>query len=278
MNGGKRLYVSRVFAPRGPAGAEDWGVASRAIAVSGTTATWRARWPGAYGNVWVETQVVRSKNIAFVSPTFGGIVQVTRAKRGSIVEIITAGDAAGRQRSAHAGQSGRDRHRSRSTDNSCSGAARARFCPRRRTSFSSSRCACWSVSNAEPRGRLQRAGRCSRTRCATSARFSSATIPEDEDAVVWLDWTPPAAATDVAANLLVALQQNTNRRLEGGHDGVIVVARRPRWATRPIPTTSTRKATGLEALGEIDDIAIVALPDGGAYDDEVELRSWRRTV
>ena len=91
MNGGKRLYISRVFTPRGPAGAEDWGVAARAIPVSGTTATWRARWPGGYGNVWVETQAVRSKNIAYVNATFGGVVQVQRAKRGAIVEVITAG-------------------------------------------------------------------------------------------------------------------------------------------------------------------------------------------
>ena len=62
MNGGRRLYISRVFTPRGPDGAEDWGVAARAIPVSGTTATWRARWPGRYGNVWLETRVVRSNN------------------------------------------------------------------------------------------------------------------------------------------------------------------------------------------------------------------------
>src|ERR1043166_1711583 len=90
MNGGKRLYISRVFTPRGPSTAPDWGVASRAISVSGTTATWRARWPGAYGNVWVITEVVRSKNIAYADPDFGGITQVTRAKKGAIVEILTA--------------------------------------------------------------------------------------------------------------------------------------------------------------------------------------------
>ena len=67
LNGGKRLYVSRVFAARGPQNALDWGVASRAIPVSGTTATWRARWPGSYGNVQVRTEVVRSKNIAYTA-------------------------------------------------------------------------------------------------------------------------------------------------------------------------------------------------------------------
>src|SRR5689334_14124846 len=37
LNGGTRLYVSRVFTPRGIAPNLDWGVASVAVAVSGTT-------------------------------------------------------------------------------------------------------------------------------------------------------------------------------------------------------------------------------------------------
>jgi len=50
-NGGKRLYVSRVFTPR--PGDLPRGVASRAIPDGGLTATWKARWPGALGNVLV---------------------------------------------------------------------------------------------------------------------------------------------------------------------------------------------------------------------------------
>src|SRR5262249_48080269 len=76
-NGGKRLYISRVFTPRDPNA--DLGVASRPIAVGAATATWRARWPGSYGNVWVDTRVTRSKNIAYVDADLGGIVQVQRA-------------------------------------------------------------------------------------------------------------------------------------------------------------------------------------------------------
>ena len=64
MNGGTRLYISRVFVPRAGDPTNPLGVASSAIAVSGTTATWRARWPGQYGNVLVETVVVRSKDAA----------------------------------------------------------------------------------------------------------------------------------------------------------------------------------------------------------------------
>jgi hypothetical protein len=39
----------------------------------------------------------------------------------------------------------------------------------------------------------------------------------------------------------------------------------------------TVKATGLEALGEVEDIAIVALPDGGTYPDATSLRRRRPT-
>src|SRR5205085_9621214 len=57
MNGGKRLYVSRVFSPK-TTGGNPGGVASSSIPVAGTTATWKARWPGSFGNFWVDTQVI----------------------------------------------------------------------------------------------------------------------------------------------------------------------------------------------------------------------------
>src|SRR5439155_26140652 len=43
--------------------------------------------PGSYGNVLVQTQVVRSKNISYQhpDPSFG--IQVQRAKAGAVVEI-----------------------------------------------------------------------------------------------------------------------------------------------------------------------------------------------
>jgi hypothetical protein len=55
--GNARVYISRVFAPR----ASDLalGVASRPISVGGTTATCRARWPGAMGKVRIDVAAVR---------------------------------------------------------------------------------------------------------------------------------------------------------------------------------------------------------------------------
>jgi phage tail sheath protein FI len=90
--------------------------------------------------------------------------------------------------------------------------------------------------------------------------------PEDENAVVWLDWTPPGAMTDAALQLMVALQGNANPRLQGGHDGLEAQPDDLKGKAAD-PDDASKKATGLEALGEIDDIAIVALPDGGTYAD-----------
>ena len=96
-NGGKRLYVSRVYAPRDSGGGvfDDYGVASAPVPVAGGagTATWTARWPGRLGAVLVETRVVRSGNVAYQHATFG--VQAQRAKPGTLVEITAGATQAG---------------------------------------------------------------------------------------------------------------------------------------------------------------------------------------
>jgi hypothetical protein len=91
LNGGRRLYVSRVFAPRNPgAGAPpDFGVASLSLAFGtiGTTDTafWRARWPGSYGNALLRVRPVRRRNCAFIHKPFGP--QAAGLTRGAVVEI-----------------------------------------------------------------------------------------------------------------------------------------------------------------------------------------------
>jgi phage tail sheath protein FI len=267
LNGGQRLYISRVFTPRGEAPALDYGVASRAIPVSGTTATWRARWPGDFGNVWIDTQVVRSKNIAYASAAFGGIVQVTRAKKGAIVEIVTGGTAPVGNAAltlatlAEVDIDPIDGHQTfrrgagvilpAATDVIQLVEARVIV------SVSSDRQDAYQEIGVHP----------------DQKRFIGKILgrdhPEDEAAVAWLDWDPTTATgNDVAANLLVALQANPNKRLTGGHDGLIA-SPDDLLGLEADPDDVTIKATGLEALGELDDIAIEALPDAGAYDDVI---------
>src|SRR5258706_1558638 len=60
LNGGKRLYVSRVFVPK-----DGTGVAELAVTVGTKTARWAARWPGSFGKVAVDVRTTRTKNLAF---------------------------------------------------------------------------------------------------------------------------------------------------------------------------------------------------------------------
>jgi uncharacterized protein len=263
-NGGKRLYVSRVFAPREPApGTFDFGVANRGVAVGAATATWRARWPGDLGEVLVQTRIVRSGNLTYSHPTFG--VQVKRAKAGAVVEILappvppatlptgndalTAADLAivnvdadGRQTFVGSG-----------------GAVVLNATDIIRliemqviVTVSPDRTDVYDELAADPRQKRY------------IGKILQLDDPEDENAVVWLNWTPPGAMTDAALQLMVALQGNANPRLANGHDGL--EASPDDLKGEPAdPDHAEVKATGLEALGEIDDIAIVALPDAGGY-------------
>ncbi|HEX7686358.1 MAG TPA: phage tail sheath subtilisin-like domain-containing protein, partial [Burkholderiaceae bacterium] len=89
--------------------------------------------------------------------------------------------------------------------------------------------------------------------------------PEDEDAMVWLEWTPDPNGFSPAA-LAIGLQA-ADKRLSGGTDGELP-GPDALQGDEADPDDVTLKATGLEALGEIDDIAIVALPDAGAMPDD----------
>ncbi|MCC6234904.1 MAG: phage tail sheath family protein [Verrucomicrobiales bacterium] len=86
--------------------------------------------------------------------------------------------------------------------------------------------------------------------------------PEDENAVVWLEMDDAAEASAVL--LVPALRgtavTGTTEILSGGSDGNLISAD-DLLGQEADPDDPDRKATGLEALGEIDDIAIVAAPD-----------------
>lgn len=261
-NGGKRLYVSRVFVPRGIDPLVDWGVAKLPITVDGTTATWGARWPGSLGDVWIDTQVLRSKNVAYPHPAFG--VQAQRAKAGAVVEIVPPVpdppkgndlpvlanlavvelDAAGKQLFKRGGVA--LALNPADVIQLLELRVIVRVDPERTDVYEE-----LGTHPAQKR---------------YIGRILQKDDPEDENAVVWLQWDPAAAGPDAAAKLLVALRTNTSQRLSGGHDGDLTLPDDLAGKDAD-PDHAEVKATGLAALGEIDDIAIVALPDGGTYDD-----------
>jgi phage tail sheath protein FI len=276
-NGGKRVYISRVFVPRNVTGPHpppvDWGVASRSVPVpaSGSSATWRARWPGEAGNVFVETQVTRSKNLAYQS---NGITQARRAKKGAVVEVIAGGvadpslvpDGNDDLVEANLRVVQVDSEGVQTFVNSA-GATPAI------TSNDVIQLVEMTVEVTVNSERIEQY-----TELAASpdqkryiGKILQQDDPEDEDAPVWFDWDP-TTATDpvpafVPARLMDALQSNTNGRLAGGHDGVLP-GPTDFEGDAADPDDVTVKATGLEALAEIDDIAIVALPDVGDLGDE----------
>jgi uncharacterized protein len=269
-NGGVRLYVSRVFASVSDT---DLGPASGPVAVNGQTATWRARWPGAAGNVLVEAEVVRSKNVAYQKPSgTTTITQAQRAKAGAVVEVFPAGtatfpgpseapqaanlavvevDDAGVQ--TFVGETG--------TTAVGSGDTIFLLEMRVKVTVNPERLDVYDELGTDPRQRRY------------VGKILQKDDPEDEDAVVWLEWPTPPLPTPppppdpfLAARLLVALRGASPLRLTGGNDGVMPGPDNL-MGKEADPDDPLKKATGLEALGEIDDVAIVALPDGGTYDD-----------
>ncbi|HUK34830.1 MAG TPA: hypothetical protein VLV86_12995, partial [Vicinamibacterales bacterium] len=237
-NGGTRLYVSRVFASRLDSHRVDHGVASYSIPVSGARATWRARWPGSYGNASV---VVRAERTSL-----GG--RVVPLHRGALVEITSAGrpvdDGESPARANLAvsaiGRDGRQtftRHGAEFTPNPTDVIRHLTLTATVTTD--DNRMVSYSGLETDPEAS---------TFIGTILRLDD---PQDPDAVVYFDFDPSkAAGPDVAANLMLALLEHSTITLTGGHDGTV--------------PTGMDLAKGLTAFEAIDEIAIVALPDAGA--------------
>ncbi len=271
-NGGKRLYVSRVFVPQRDGGAVTgtaaWGVATRSVSVSDISAIWTARWPGVLGNMFVETEVIRSKNLAYSHRTFG--LQAQRAKAGAIVEIV-AGAATDITIAVPDGNDALVDANLRVVQFDAEG----------QQSFIDLNGAASNITTddviqlVEMKVSIIIAGEAPREYIELGAstnqkryigRILEEDDPEDQDAPVWLDWNPTESADPMPAflpaRLMMALQTNQNGRLAGGHDG-----RLP--GPDDFAGTATNvddpldKATGLEALAEVEDISIVAMPDSG---------------
>jgi uncharacterized protein len=88
---------------------------------------------------------------------------------------------------------------------------------------------------------------------------------------VWFDYdfTSPSTSPIFVLLGLVGSQDPTNQqyRLQGGNDGA-VPDEQDFAGLDADPDDVTKKATGLAALAEVDDIAIVALPDAGGIADD----------
>jgi len=267
LNGGKRLYVSRVF-NHGADPAKTGVASSQGMVVGNTMATWRARWPGLFGNVFVQADVQRSGNVAF-TPQQGSPTIAQRARTGTLVEIYAQNDplpkrgAAVDQNRLHAVVVADD-----GTQSFIPFGGGAPTAPgdtdmilivevivqvrvdEERTDF-------YPELSFYPEHKR------------FIGRILQRDDPADENAAVWLDFIPPADPQQRIAAALQLAGALAGGRLAGGSDGALISPDDLKGEEAD-PDKAARKATGLAALGEIDDIAIVAAPDASARDDENE--------
>ncbi len=272
LNGGQLLYISRVFTPL--AGDAALGVASATIQVptpTPSTATWTARWPGSMGNVAITTTVTRSRDTGVHSTSQNGPVPpyANTAKTGTIVEVVpTPGplppaNAAFSQDTLRVIQVNPDGTQSfykfdgtPAQPNVTDQLSIIQL--NLSVSVDSERTDAYTRLGLDP----------------NDPQFIGKVLdknhPVDQNAVVWLDYDfgpepPYGTAICLLLGLVGTASPGTTVRLGGGNDGQLPVY--SDFAGNPAdPDDATIKATGLEALGEIDDIAIEAIPDAGALD------------
>ncbi|ACV36927.1 tail sheath protein [Candidatus Accumulibacter phosphatis] len=276
-NGGRRLYVSRVFAPAAGQPVANY-IAHLTVPTTLGAAAWRARWPGQDGNALVDTQVQRSKNLAFEYPMVVGDilarhtwgVQVKSVRAGAVVEVSAplpvvapSGNAplvAGNLRVISVDSDGRQTFID-STGLAVPVAAGSQIALVE-----------LRVIVYGPEGRIDAYDQLGahRDQRRDIAKVLELDDPEDENAIVYLDWLPGANAFAPAA-LMVGLQA-ADKRLTGGGDGTLP-SPDDLCGKEANPDVVAERATGLEALGELDDIAIVALPDAGALLDDDSIQA-----
>jgi hypothetical protein len=290
-NGGQRLYVSRVFqtdvkdmgtGERWPvqndASPADGYLASLTVLPSAGQAKWRARWPGNDGNALVDVSVTRSKNLAFKFPAVAGDilkkdlwgVQAKSVKAGAVVELTNPLPA-----KPPAGNDPLDEAALRVVQVDANGKQTFIKTDGSVDDLSALDPAAIQLSLVEinvtvygPSGRIDNYMQlgASGQQVRDVAKVLDRDDPEDENAIVWLDWKPADGDAFAPARLMKALQA-ADKRLAGGRDGALVSGSDLEGMEADADDV-TVKATGLEALGELDDIAIVALPDAGALGDD----------
>ncbi|MDX2418966.1 MAG: phage tail sheath subtilisin-like domain-containing protein [Xanthomonadales bacterium] len=276
-NGGKRLYISRVVAPNAGTGANAWGVARREIVIDddGTmrSAIWQSRWPGKLGNAKVVVTAKRSKNLAYEHSIAKGFaddwgMQAQRVKAGAVVEVIAAGDP------IPVGNEPLEPTQLRVVSIDSDG----------QKSFINSTGASIALNNddivqaielnARVTVGIERVDEYEELQASAQqkryiGRILQLNDPEDENAVVWLDWDESVSANPfLPALLAVGLQSNLTPRLQGGHDGSLTSPDQLAGEAADLDDPD-KKATGLEALAEVEDISIVALPDSGDMGDKL---------
>jgi phage tail sheath protein FI len=272
LNGGQRLYVSRVYLP--PAGGS--GVATSPaipIATAAPTLAWlRARWPGRAGDVAVTIAVTRSGDVGVHASTDPNVAPVAHANgvgTGTLLEVVDPGNQPAQNAPV-------DPARLRILDVAADGTqtfvdGTGASAPPPAASWLLPLEVTVTVTDAAQRETVYpRLGLAHEGRRALS-KVLDRDDPQDEDSVVWFDHDFAASGATpihlIAALVGTGTPPQRTYRLGGGADGAGITGA-ALFGREADPDDATRKATGLCALAEVDDIAIVAAPDAGAIEDD----------
>ncbi len=284
-NGGQRLYVARVFPFALAAAAIDLtkNFATLPIPVApavppggppaaAPVATWRARWPGVAGNDFnVKVSLQRSKNVLIGAaaaavpgaPAKPGVLQGLGPA--TVVELFTGSGEippgtdpkTGKPNAPAAGNLrivGSDGTGNQTLTDPATGTATP-------VPADGTRASHLTVTVTVVWGRridVYPGLELGTIHPRSIAKVLQAVDPTDESSLVWLDLSsaPPSPADLLAA--LLTLSQPTY--LSGGTEGAALSAEVIR-GERADPDDVNLAATGLEALMEVEDIAIVASPN-----------------
>ena len=231
-----------------------------------TTAVWRARWPGGMGNVAVTCKAVRSGDVGVHA---GTQPEAKIVKDGAVLEIAPAGpmpspDAPILPDNLRVLRVAPDGTQSfvGTADGAPPPAVTDLLLPVEVTvevTVDAERTDVYARLGTDP-GHRRYLG-----------RILAKNDPEDEDAVVWFDDTLARSADTDPISMLAGLVGTSGKpqtvvRLDKGDDGEL-----PDpdvfMGDEADPDHADKKATGFEALAEVEDIAIVAAPDFGAIED-----------
>lgn len=258
LNGGKRLYVARVI----PANAAQ---ASLGLDLaSGGKLFWRARWPGKYGNVTVVCKPVRSGNVVAWDKKQGH-ARISRATVGSMVEVYDADP----KLQPNGAVQGDKLALVTAIDGNGTPTLTGGGGPLALSESSLVYLLDLEVIVVVNGERQDRYAELSVNQSDTRfvGRILEREHPQDEDAVVYLDYTDlPADSFAAGSSLLLALTA-APVTLDGGLDGDAPAAS-DYQGKEADPDDASKKASGLAALGEIDDIAIVAIPDAAGFEPD----------
>jgi phage tail sheath protein FI len=282
LNGGQRLYVSRVYVP--PGGSS--GVATSAgIPVPpapavppappppASLAWFRARWPGAAGEVAVTVTATRSGDVGVHASTDPNVAPVAHANgvgSGTLLEVVDPGKQPAQDAAidttklrvlriaADGTQTFEDETGAASPPSVASWLLPVEVTVTVTVTDAAGRQTDYPRLGLDPTGR--------RALSKVLARDD----PQDEDCVVWFehDFAASRATPIQLIRALVGTGGPPRKvyRLDGGSDGGPVTGAML-LGREADPDDAIVKATGLYALAEVDDIAIVAAPDAGAIED-----------